>query len=139
MDKAVANYKPAPEENVAIGIQTKTPERWQMSYNASLLVQNHFFFPPPGVFPEQSSHGIGPKRSSARLPANPKPSIYLDIRHCLPGGRPCRCCVTHLDASNKVVTLANENKMLSRLDDLPIPGSRRRPQIVQREPDWLKI
>lgn len=120
--KADAWYKPAPEENGGHWeFNQKIPERWPMSYHelrfwAQTSGSRHL-----GVFPEQASqwnwlqqviHAAGGKPKVLNLFG------YTGIASLAAAQAGAQ--VTHLDASRKVVTWANENQKLSNLSEAPI-------------------
>lgn len=120
--KADAIYKPAPEENGGHWeYRRRLPERWKMTYRElSFWVQTsasrHL-----GVFPEQSCQWDWADKVIRA--SNSKPKVlnlfgYTGLAS-LAAAR-AGALVTHLDASRKVITWANENQKLSALDDLPI-------------------
>lgn len=120
--KAVANYKPAPEENGGHWeYKQKLPERWQMSYNGLRFWVQTTSSRHLGVFPEQSCQWDWTEQVIHAAGGQPKVLNlfgYSGIAS-LAAAR-AGASVTHLDASNKVVTWANENKKLSGLDEQPI-------------------
>jgi 23S rRNA (cytosine1962-C5)-methyltransferase len=120
--QADAWYKPAPEENGGHWeFNRKVPERWLMSYRsmrfwAQTSASRHL-----GVFPEQASqwnwlaqviHAAGGKPKVLNLFG------YTGIASLAAAQAGAQ--VTHLDASRKVVTWANENQKLSNLSEAPI-------------------
>lgn len=120
--KADALYKPAPEENGGHWeYRKKLPERWQMTYkDLSFWVQTsasrHL-----GVFPEQSCQWDWADTVIGNAKSKPKVLNlfgYTGIAS-LSAAR-AGAQVTHLDASRKVITWANENQKLSGLEGLPI-------------------
>jgi 23S rRNA (cytosine1962-C5)-methyltransferase len=120
--KSDASYKPSPEENGGHWEYFhKLPERWKMSYNGlSFWVQTsasrHL-----GVFPEQSCQWDWADKVIKNSGLHPKVLNlfgYTGIAS-LAAAR-SGAVVTHLDASRKVVTWANENQELSGLEALPI-------------------
>ncbi len=120
--KADALYKPAPEENGGHWeFMRKVPERWKMSYRdlsfwAQTSSSRHL-----GVFPEQASQWDWMQqviRASGRAPKVLNLFGYTGIASLAAAQAGAQ--VTHLDASRKVVTWANENQRLSNLQDAPI-------------------
>lgn len=121
-NKADATYKPSPEENGGHWEYAhKLPDRWKMSYNGlNFWVQTsasrHL-----GVFPEQSCQWDWTDdviKNSGQHPKVLNLFGYTGIAS-LAAAR-SGAIVTHLDASHKVVTWANENQELSGLKALPI-------------------
>ena len=119
---ADALYKPAPEENGGHWeYRNKLPERWKMAYkDLSFWVQTsasrHL-----GVFPEQSCQWDWADAVISKSKSKPKVLNlfgYTGIAS-LAAAR-AGAVVTHLDASRKVITWANENQKLSDLEALPI-------------------
>lgn len=120
--KADAVYKPAPEENGGHWeYRRKLPERWKMSYqDLSFWVQTsasrHL-----GVFPEQSCQWDwvdGVIRVSKTKPKVLNLFGYTGIASLAAARAGAQ--VTHLDASRKVITWANDNQKLSGFDSLSI-------------------
>jgi 23S rRNA (cytosine1962-C5)-methyltransferase len=120
--KADAVYKPSPEENGGHWEYFhKLPERWKMSYkDLTFWVQTsssrHL-----GVFPEQSCQWDWADKVIHSGSSQPKVLNlfgYTGIAS-LAAAR-AGAAVTHLDASRKVVTWANDNQKLSGLEALPI-------------------
>lgn len=120
--KADAIYKPAPEENGGHWeYRHKLPERWKMTYkDLSFWVQTsasrHL-----GVFPEQSCQWDW--ADSVIRAFNAKPKVlnlfgYTGIASLAAARAGAQ--VTHLDASRKVITWANENQKLSGLESQSI-------------------
>ena len=120
--KADATYKPSPEENGGHWeYANKLPERWKMSYgNLSFWAQTsssrHL-----GVFPEQSCQWDWADKvikSSQEQPKVLNLFGYTGIASL--AAAKAGALVTHLDASRKVVTWANDNQKLSGLESSPI-------------------
>lgn len=120
--KADAWYKPAPEENGGHWeFKRKIPDRWQMSYHnlrfwAQTSGSRHL-----GVFPEQACqwnwlHQV--IKASGGKPKVLNLFGYTGIASLAAAQSGAQ--VTHLDASRKVVSWANENQKLSNLEDAPI-------------------
>jgi 23S rRNA (cytosine1962-C5)-methyltransferase len=122
-EKAVANYKPAPEENGGHWDTNKKTPR-----NAGKWCYNglRFWVQPPPLATWESSlsnpaSGLDGEGHPCCQKTQPKVLNlfgYSGIAS-LAAAR-AGAVVTHLDASNKVVTWANENKSLSGLHSLPI-------------------
>lgn len=120
--KADAVYKPAPEENGGHWeYRRKLPEHWKMSYqDISFWVQTsasrHL-----GVFPEQSCQWTWADAVIRASKAKPKVlNLFGYTGLASLAAARAGAVVTHLDASRKVITWANENQKLSGLDSLPI-------------------
>jgi 23S rRNA (cytosine1962-C5)-methyltransferase len=120
--KAAATYKPSPEENGGHWeYARKLPERWQMKYGKLTFWVQTSASRHLGVFPEQSSQWDWADkviRSSADKPKVLNLFGYTGLASLAAAAS--GSVVTHLDASRKVVTWANENQKLSGLDSLPI-------------------
>lgn len=120
--KADAVYKPAPEENGGHWeYRRKLPDRWKMSYqDLSFWVQTsasrHL-----GVFPEQSCQWDWADRVIRASKMKPKVLNlfgYTGIASLAAARAGAQ--VTHLDASRKVITWANDNQKLCGFDTLSI-------------------
>jgi Predicted SAM-dependent methyltransferases len=120
--KAEASYKPSPEENGGHWEYfRKLPERWKMSYNGLTFWVQTSASRHLGVFPEQSCQWDWADKVIKASHSQPKVLNlfgYTGIAS-LAAAR-SGALVTHLDASRKVVTWANENQTLSGLANLPI-------------------
>jgi 23S rRNA (cytosine1962-C5)-methyltransferase len=120
--KADAIYKPAPEENGGHWeYRRKLPERWNMSYKDLVFWVQTSASRHLGVFPEQSCQWDW--TDAVIRASQSKPKVlnlfgYTGIAS-LAAAR-AGALVTHLDASRKVITWANDNQKLSGLDALPI-------------------
>ncbi len=121
-DRADALYKPAPEENGGHWeYRRKLPDRWQMRYkDLTFWVQTsasrHL-----GVFPEQACQWDWTDTVISQSKNKPKVLNlfgYTGIASLAAARAGAQ--VTHLDASRKVITWANDNQKLSGLDALPI-------------------
>lgn len=121
-NKADATYTPSPEENGGHWEYfNKLPERWKMRYKelnfwVQTSASRHL-----GVFPEQSCQwdwADAVIRSSQSKPNVLNLFGYTGIASL--AAAHSGASVTHLDASRKVVTWANENQKLSGLEALPI-------------------
>jgi 23S rRNA (cytosine1962-C5)-methyltransferase len=119
--KAAATYKPAPEENGGHWeYARKLPERWQMRYGKMTFWVQTSASRHLGVFPEQSCQWDWAEKI---ISATDKPKVlnlfgYTGLAS-LSAAR-AGALVTHLDASRKVVTWANDNQKLSGLEEFPI-------------------
>jgi len=121
-NKADATYKPSPEENGGHWEYAhKLPERWRMTYkDLTFWVQTsasrHL-----GVFPEQSCQWDWADKVIGAAPARPKVlNLFGYTGLASLAAARSGASVTHLDASRKVVTWANENQKLSGLESLPV-------------------
>lgn len=120
--KADAFYKPAPEENGGHWeFFHKIPERWKMRYHdltfwAATSGSRHL-----GVFPEQASQWNWAENLIKKSGKKPKVlNLFGYTGLASLSAAQAGAQVTHLDASRKVVTWANENQQLSGLADAPI-------------------
>ena len=120
--KADAFYKPAPEENGGHWeFYRKIPERWQMKYHelsfwAQTSDSRHL-----GVFPEQASQWNWLQQVIKTSSSKPKVlNLFGYTGIASLAAAQAGAQVTHLDASRKVVTWANENQQLSGLSQAPI-------------------
>ncbi len=119
--KASATYKPSPEENGGHWeYARKLPERWRMNYGKLVFWVQTSASRHLGVFPEQSCQWDWADKV---IRASGKPKVlnlfgYTGIASL--AAAQAGAAVTHLDASRKVVTWANENQKLSGLEALPI-------------------
>lgn len=120
--KADAFYKPAPEENGGHWeFFHSLPDRWKMSYH------DLYFWAQPsssrhlGVFPEQANQWNWSQRWIQAKGGTPKVlNLFGYTGIASLAAAKAGAQVTHLDASRKVVTWANENQRLSNLSDAPI-------------------
>lgn len=121
-DKADALYKPSPEENGGHWeFRRKLPERWQMKYKdlkfwVQTSASRHL-----GVFPEQSCQWDWADEVLTGCAFKPRVLNlfgYTGIASLAAARSGAN--VTHLDASRKVITWANDNQALSGLAALPI-------------------
>jgi 23S rRNA (cytosine1962-C5)-methyltransferase len=120
--KAAATYKPSPEENGGHWeYARKLPERWQMTYQDLRFWVQTSSSRHLGVFPEQACQWDWADQVIQKSASHPKVlnlfgySGLATLAAARSGAQ-----VTHLDASRKVVTWANDNQALSGLKDLPI-------------------
>lgn len=120
--QAAATYKPAPEENGGHWEYAhKLPERWQMRYGKLAFWVQTSASRHLGVFPEQSSQWDWADEVIGTFKGRPRVLNlfgYTGLATLAAAGS--GAFVTHLDASRKVVTWANDNQMLSGMDKLPI-------------------
>jgi 23S rRNA (cytosine1962-C5)-methyltransferase len=118
---AAATYKPSPEENGGHWeYARKLPERWRMNYGKLAFWVQTSASRHLGVFPEQSCQWDWADKI---IRAGGKPKVlnlfgYTGIASL--AAAQAGATVTHLDASRKVVTWANDNQKLSGLEALPI-------------------
>ncbi len=119
---AHAVFHPSPEENGGHWeARQALPDRWELDYNglkfyAGLSASRHL-----GVFPEQTT---GWDWIEAQITTAGRPLKVLNLfgytgLATLAAAR-AGASVTHLDASRKVVTWANENVRLSGLEERPV-------------------
>ena len=120
--KADAFYKPAPEENGGHWeFNHKIPERWKMKYRelsfwAQTSGSRHL-----GVFPEQASQWNWLQQVIKTSSSRPKVlNLFGYTGIASLAAAQAGAQVTHLDASRKVITWANENQQLSGLSQAPI-------------------
>ncbi len=120
--RADAIYRPAPEENGGHWeYHRKLPDRWKMSYqDLSFWVQTsasrHL-----GVFPEQSCQWDWADRVIRASQTKPKVlNLFGYTGIATLAAARAGAQVTHLDASRKVITWANENQKLCGGDSLSI-------------------
>ena len=120
--QAHAVFRPSPEENGGHWETWKqTPDRWAMGYKGlrfwvQLSASRHL-----GVFPEQAGQWdwIEQQIHAANRPLNVLNLFgYTGLASLAAAHAGAR--VTHLDASRKVVTWANENQQLSGLSESSI-------------------
>lgn len=120
--KADAYYKPSPEENGGHWVfNHKVPERWKMHYHdltfwAATSGSRHL-----GVFPEQASQWNWAEKIIRESGSKPKVlNLFGYTGLASLAAAQAGAQVTHLDASRKVVTWANDNQQLSGLAEAPI-------------------
>lgn len=120
--KADAIYKPAPEENGGHWeYRRKLPERWKMGYQDLLFWVQTSASRHLGVFPEQSCQWDWADKIIRASKSKPKIlNLFGYTGLASLAAARAGAHVTHLDASRKVITWANENQKLSGLDALPI-------------------
>ena len=120
--QSAATYKPSPEENGGHWEYTqKLPDRWKMTYNGLTFWVQTSSSRHLGVFPEQACQWDWADKVIHSSSVKPKVLNlfgYTGIAS-LAAAR-SGAAVTHLDASRKVVTWANDNQKLSGLETLPI-------------------
>ncbi len=120
--KADAFYKSAPEENGGHWeFFHSLPDRWKMSYRdlnfwAQPSSSRHL-----GVFPEQANQWNWSQQWIQAKGGTPKVlNLFGYTGIASLAAAKAGAQVTHLDASRKVVTWANENQHLSNLSQAPI-------------------
>lgn len=116
---AQAVFVPSPEENGGHWqVRQSLPERWTMDYNGLKFSVQTSASRHLGVFPEQSSgwDWIDEQINHAQRPLRVLNLFGYTGLASLAAAR-AGAQVTHLDASRKVVTWANENLQLSDLGD----------------------
>lgn len=120
--KADAVYKPAPEENGGHWeYHRKLPDRWKMSYQGlsfwvQTSVSRHL-----GVFPEQSCQWDWADRVIRASQTKPKVlNLFGYTGIATLAAARAGAQVTHLDASRKVITWANDNQKLCGFDSFSI-------------------
>ena len=119
---AQAVFQPSPEENGGHWEQrTPLPERWEMEYGGLKFYIQTSASRHLGAFPEQSTgwDWIAEQIQTAQHPLKVLNLFGYTGLATLAAAR-AGATVTHLDASRKVVTWANENLKLSRLEDRPV-------------------
>jgi len=119
---ADAVFRPSPEENGGHWeIRQSLPERWTLDYNGLKFYVQTSASRHLGAFPEQSVgwDWIENRISSARRPIRVLNLFGYTGLASLAAAR-AGAQVTHLDASRKVVTWANDNLKLSGLGDRPV-------------------
>lgn len=121
-EKADARYVPAPEENGGHWVRLKDlPERWQMKYRGLKFWLQTSGSRHLGVFPEQAAQWDW---MAERITHANRPIRVLNLfgytglasLACAQSGAQ----VTHVDASRKAITWANENCLLSSLENASI-------------------
>ena len=119
---ADATFRPSPEENGGHWeIHQSLPERWTMDYRGLKFYIQASASRHLGVFPEQSvgwdwiEDRVGSARRSTRVLNLFGYTGLATLAAARAGAQ-----VTHLDASRKVVTWANDNLKLSGLGDRPV-------------------
>jgi 23S rRNA (cytosine1962-C5)-methyltransferase len=120
--KADAFYKPAPEENGGHWeFNRKLPDRWKMGYHGLQFWVQTSGSRHLGVFPEQASQWNWLQQVIRSAGGKPKVlNLFGYTGIASLAAAQAGAQVTHLDASRKVVTWANENQTLSGLTDAPI-------------------
>jgi 23S rRNA (cytosine1962-C5)-methyltransferase len=120
--KADATYKPSPEENGGHWEYFhKLPDRWKMAYNGLTFWVQTSASRHLGVFPEQASQWDWADEVIRNSKSKPKVlNLFGYTGLASLAAARSGAVVTHLDASRKVVTWANENQTLSGLEALPI-------------------
>ena len=119
---AQAVFQPSPEENGGHWEQRlPLPERWEMEYNGLKFFIQTSASRHLGAFPEQS---LGWDWIAEQIQTVQRPLKVLNLfgytgLATLAAAR-AGATVTHLDASRKVVTWANENLKLSNLENRPV-------------------
>jgi 23S rRNA (cytosine1962-C5)-methyltransferase len=120
--KADATYQPSPEENGGHWeYARKLPERWKMAYNGLTFWVQTSSSRHLGVFPEQSCQWDWADKVIQSSSAQPKVlNLFGYTGIATLAAARAGAAVTHLDASRKVVTWANDNQKLSSLEASPI-------------------
>ena len=119
---AQAVFRPSPEENGGHWeMRQPLPERWPLDYNGLKFYIQTTASRHLGAFPEQS---VGWDWIEKQITDAHRPTRVLNLfgytgLASLAAAR-AGAQVTHLDASRKVVTWANENLKLSGLGDRPV-------------------
>ena len=119
--KADAFFERTNNDKGLWNIKTKIPEKWELEYNGIKFWVKLSPFKHTGVFPEQLTQWDYIFRSvqSANRPINVLNLFaYTGIASLFAAKAGAN--VTHLDSSKPVITWANENKILNRMEESPI-------------------
>jgi 23S rRNA (cytosine1962-C5)-methyltransferase len=120
-DAARARFEGTDDASARWRFLGAVPGKWSMRYGEAVFEARFTSFRHLGVFPEQAAHWDWIRRhiAAAGRPVRVLNLFaYTGVASLVAAAAGAR--VTHLDASKKAISWANQNQQLSGLDDAPI-------------------